>query len=227
MLASTIVYQDPDEPIQIPYEIHKKLYNLTNNEIQEYLNKEEVIKKKAEQARLLAMTKSEIIKVVHEEDEKSRIDLKIILSAKGALPLPPLEQASSQLSGRKRTRLELEPEIRIHALECNMSIPKGVLFVNNIVIEEPEYEIFFIDVFGDECFQRWSDINKVGVKTLISYIVTASNISTPKNIYMLVEKKYLLPPPTLSMMLEKKLIVEYESKMAYQLLRFIIKQLKK
>nr|GEW44327.1 hypothetical protein [Tanacetum cinerariifolium] len=214
MLASIVVCQDPDEPIQIPYEIRKKLYNLTNDEIQEYLNKEEVIKKKAEQARLLAMTKSEIIKVVHEEAEKSRIDLKIILSAKGSeqfmkiqdakhqvlkrehsykakkainsrkidsLPLPTLKQASSQLSGRKRTRLELEPEIHIHALECNMSIPKGVLFVNNMVIEEPEYEIFFIDVFGDECFQRWSNINKVGVKTLISYIVTASNISTPGN----------------------------------------------
>ncbi|GJU94570.1 hypothetical protein Tco_1319326 [Tanacetum coccineum] len=46
-------------------------------------------------------------------------------------------------------------------------------------------------------------------------------------IYILVEKKYLLTPPTLSMMLEKKLIIDYESKMAYQLLKFIMKQLKK
>ncbi|GJW66630.1 hypothetical protein Tco_0121054 [Tanacetum coccineum] len=36
-------------------------------------------------------------------------------------------------------------------------------------------------------------------------------------IYMLVEKKYPLTPPTLSMMLEKKLQIDYESKMAYQL----------
>ncbi|GKB51382.1 ribonuclease H-like domain-containing protein [Tanacetum coccineum] len=47
------------------------------------------------------------------------------------------------------------------------------------------------------------------------------------NIYMLVEKKYPLSPLTLSMMLEKKLIIDYESKMAYELLKFIIKQLKK
>nr|GEW86404.1 UBN2 domain-containing protein [Tanacetum cinerariifolium] len=47
-----------------------------------------------------------------------------------------------------------------------------------------------------------------------------------KLIYILVEKKYPLTPPTLSMILEKKLIVEYESEMAYQLLRFIRKQLK-
>ncbi|GJW26042.1 hypothetical protein Tco_0039853 [Tanacetum coccineum] len=48
-----------------------------------------------------------------------------------------------------------------------------------------------------------------------------------KLIYMLVEKKYPLAPLTLSMMLEKKLIIDYESKMAYQLLKFNMKQLNK
>ncbi|GJT26764.1 hypothetical protein Tco_0907039 [Tanacetum coccineum] len=42
-------------------------------------------------------------------------------------------------------------------------------------------------------------------------------------IYMLVEKKYPLTPSTLSMMLEKKLMIDYESEMAYQLCKFIIK----
>ncbi|GJR85365.1 hypothetical protein Tco_0209376 [Tanacetum coccineum] len=42
-------------------------------------------------------------------------------------------------------------------------------------------------------------------------------------IYMLVEKKYPCTPSTLSMMLEKKLIIDYESEMAYQLLKFIMK----
>ncbi|GKD54142.1 hypothetical protein Tco_1287529 [Tanacetum coccineum] len=46
-------------------------------------------------------------------------------------------------------------------------------------------------------------------------------------IYMLVEKKYPFAPLTLSMMLEKKLMIDYKSEMAYQLLKFIIKQLKK
>ncbi|GJX10179.1 hypothetical protein Tco_0200038 [Tanacetum coccineum] len=45
-------------------------------------------------------------------------------------------------------------------------------------------------------------------------------------IYMLVEKKYPLAPLTLSMMLEKKLNIDYESEMAYQLLKLVIKQLK-
>ncbi|GJU37298.1 hypothetical protein Tco_1185652 [Tanacetum coccineum] len=43
------------------------------------------------------------------------------------------------------------------------------------------------------------------------------------HIYMLVEKKYPLTPPTLSMMLEKKLQIDYKSKMAYQLCKLIIK----
>ncbi|GJV27132.1 hypothetical protein Tco_1383580 [Tanacetum coccineum] len=48
-----------------------------------------------------------------------------------------------------------------------------------------------------------------------------------RQIYMLVEKKYPLVPLTLSMMLEKKLNIDYKSKMAYQLLKLIIKQFKK
>ncbi|GJX73515.1 putative ribonuclease H-like domain-containing protein [Tanacetum coccineum] len=46
------------------------------------------------------------------------------------------------------------------------------------------------------------------------------------HIYMLVKKKYPLIPSILSMMLEKKLQIDYESEMAYQLLKFIVKQLK-
>ncbi|GKD25586.1 hypothetical protein Tco_1231800 [Tanacetum coccineum] len=46
-------------------------------------------------------------------------------------------------------------------------------------------------------------------------------------IHMLVEKKYPLIPSILTMMLEKKLMIDYETKMAYQLLKSIIKQLKK
>ncbi|GJV89436.1 hypothetical protein Tco_1533374 [Tanacetum coccineum] len=42
-------------------------------------------------------------------------------------------------------------------------------------------------------------------------------------IYMLVEKKYSLAPLTLSMMLENKLNIDYESEMAYQLFKLIIK----
>ncbi|GJV65371.1 RNA-directed DNA polymerase [Tanacetum coccineum] len=36
-----------------------------------------------------------------------------------------------------------------------------------MVIEEPEYGIFFTDVFGDHAFQRWSDIDRVGMEALL------------------------------------------------------------
>ncbi|GKA55767.1 hypothetical protein Tco_0754839 [Tanacetum coccineum] len=42
-------------------------------------------------------------------------------------------------------------------------------------------------------------------------------VEDEEEIYMLVEKKYPLTPPTLLMMLEKKLQIDYESEMVYQL----------
>nr|GEX20473.1 hypothetical protein [Tanacetum cinerariifolium] len=59
------------------------------------------------------------------------------------------EQGSSQLSTRERKKMELEPEICIPALECDMSLSEGVPFVNNMVIEDHKYGMFFINVFGD------------------------------------------------------------------------------
>ncbi|GJX81849.1 hypothetical protein Tco_0331330 [Tanacetum coccineum] len=65
---------------------------------------------------------------------------------------------------------------------------------------------------------NWKLYDSCGVHSLMMQHV---------HIYMLVEKKYPLTPLTLLMMLEKKLMIDYESKMDYQLLKFIIKQLKK
>nr|GEW48786.1 hypothetical protein [Tanacetum cinerariifolium] len=74
--------------------------------------------------------------------------------------------------------MKLEPETRIPRLECNRALFKNVMFVNNMVIEEPEYEIFFTGEFGDQAFQRWSDINKVGMEALVSYQVAASMVKS-------------------------------------------------
>ncbi|GJY49856.1 hypothetical protein Tco_0439812 [Tanacetum coccineum] len=103
------------------------------------------------------------------------------LGIQSALPAPVPEQASSQTSGRKRKHMELEPEVKVRGLKCNRSLPEGVPFVNHIVIKEPEYGIFFIDVFGDQAFQRWDDIHKVGVESLVSYLVMASMVKTEEN----------------------------------------------
>ncbi|GKC27887.1 hypothetical protein Tco_1035181, partial [Tanacetum coccineum] len=105
------------------------------------------------------------------------------LGIKSALPapVPASEQASSKFSRKKRKHMELEPEVKLPGLECNRTLPKNVPFVSNMVIEEPEYEILFADEFGDQAFQRWSDIDKVGMKALVSYLVAASLVNSPKN----------------------------------------------
>ncbi|GKG03214.1 hypothetical protein Tco_0310850, partial [Tanacetum coccineum] len=97
-----------------------------------------------------------------------------------ALPALAPKQAPSQSLGRKRKHQKLEPEIKIPGLECNRSLPKNVPFVNNMVIEEPEYGMFFIEAFGDDTFQRMNDMHKVDIETLLSYLVMDSNITTPE-----------------------------------------------
>ncbi|GJX29310.1 hypothetical protein Tco_0237389 [Tanacetum coccineum] len=98
-----------------------------------------------------------------------------------ALPTPAPEQASSRSSGRKQKHMELEPKTRIPGLECNRALPENVSFINNMVIKEPEYGNLFTDEVGDQAFQRWSDIDKVGMEALVSYLVAASMVKSTEN----------------------------------------------
>ncbi|GKA78239.1 hypothetical protein Tco_0784776 [Tanacetum coccineum] len=208
--ASSIMRPDLDAPILVPYMINGKLFYLTEEQIKAHLDKEDQIKKAEEEAKALAMTKTEVIKIVQEEAEKIGIDPKKFISVKAgekfkkaqdaemqgyerlkkipeelgiqsALPALVAEKDQSQSSGRKRKHMELEPEIKVPGLEFNRSLPEGVSFINNMVIEEPEYEIFFIDVYGDQAFQIWNDIHKVRVDSLVSYLVIASMVKTLEN----------------------------------------------
>ncbi|GKD68861.1 hypothetical protein Tco_1322951, partial [Tanacetum coccineum] len=57
------------------------------------------------------------------------------LGIQSVLPAPIPEQALSKSSGRKRKHMDLESETKVPRLECDMSLPKGVPFVNNMVIK--------------------------------------------------------------------------------------------
>ncbi|GJT28210.1 hypothetical protein Tco_0908485 [Tanacetum coccineum] len=57
--------------------------------------------------------------------------------------------------------MELEPEVYIIGLHYSSSIPEGVKFLENMVIEEPEFNLFFIDEFNDPTFHRVTDIHKL------------------------------------------------------------------
>ncbi|GJU41877.1 hypothetical protein Tco_1194834 [Tanacetum coccineum] len=50
-------------------------------------------------------------------------------------------------SKRKKKAIELEPETYIAGLHCNKTLPEGVKFMKNLVIEKPRHGLFFIDAF--------------------------------------------------------------------------------
>ncbi|GJS06207.1 hypothetical protein Tco_0363003 [Tanacetum coccineum] len=80
--ASTIIRPDPDEPVRVIFMINGKIVYLTEQEIQEYWDKEEKMKKADEEAKLLAMSRPEVIKVVHKEAKKLKINPKEAISTK-------------------------------------------------------------------------------------------------------------------------------------------------
>ncbi|GJV15498.1 3-oxoacyl-[acyl-carrier-protein] synthase II, chloroplastic-like protein [Tanacetum coccineum] len=258
--------------------------------IQDYWDKEEQMKKAEEEARLLAITKPEVIKVVQEEAEKIRLDPKTIKGAKvgevfkkaqdvehevlkrkhnekvkkslelrkhkydsmwtissrlkpepiydikihpktkpvvitiykgtdgrnfdvhkpfafGEFGISDLDELGeiipkkkntvvkdlmNSLARRKKKHMELELETKIPGLECNQALSKNVSFVNNMVIKEREYGIFFTDVFGDQAFQRWSDIDRVGMEALVSYLVAASMVKSSENRRFSIKLKKLI-----------------------------------
>ena len=73
--ASSLVRRDPDEPIKVPYEINGVVYQLTEAEIQAHMERDEQLRKVAEEER---MSKPALIKVVHEEAEKIGLDPKAL-----------------------------------------------------------------------------------------------------------------------------------------------------
>ncbi|GJU01553.1 putative reverse transcriptase domain-containing protein [Tanacetum coccineum] len=133
---------------------------------------------------IIKKKKNSIVKDLMQSFSKRYERLKKIpeeLEIQSAHPAPVPEQALSQASGRKRKHMELKLKIKVLGFKCNRSLPEGVPFVKNMVIEELEYEIFFTNVFGDQAFQRWNDIRKVEVDSLMSYLVMTSMIKTPEN----------------------------------------------
>ncbi|GKB69009.1 hypothetical protein Tco_0930421 [Tanacetum coccineum] len=74
--ASTIIRPNPDEPVRVKFMINGKIVYLDEQEIQEYWDKKEKMKKVVKEAKLLAMSRPKVIKVVREEAKKLRIDPK-------------------------------------------------------------------------------------------------------------------------------------------------------
>ncbi|GKA67743.1 hypothetical protein Tco_0767660 [Tanacetum coccineum] len=80
--TSKEVCHDPDALVLIDYEINEVMYQLTNKQIQAHMEKEEQMQKAAQEAKLIALSKPELIKVVKEVASEARVDPKALCSSK-------------------------------------------------------------------------------------------------------------------------------------------------
>ncbi|GJY81264.1 hypothetical protein Tco_0494015 [Tanacetum coccineum] len=116
--ASRVVREDPDEPVRVPYMINGKMHYLTNDEINEHLEKEELITKAVEQARLLVITKPEVVKVVRDEAEKIRINPERITSAKEGEKFKKAQDAKLKVINKERNeKLRKSLALRKHNID--------------------------------------------------------------------------------------------------------------
>nr|GEY70005.1 hypothetical protein [Tanacetum cinerariifolium] len=81
--ASKEVRLDPDTPVLIPYEINGKMYQLTNEQIQAHLEKEEQIERAAQEAKMIELNKPALIKVVEEVSSEAEVDPNVLRNKKG------------------------------------------------------------------------------------------------------------------------------------------------
>ncbi|GJS99326.1 hypothetical protein Tco_0820496 [Tanacetum coccineum] len=102
--ASTIIRPDPDKLVRVEFMINRKIVYLAEQEIQEYWDKEEKMKKAAEEAKLLAMYRPEVIKVVHEEAKKLRIDPKDVISTKAGETFKKAQDAEHEVLKREHSK---------------------------------------------------------------------------------------------------------------------------
>ncbi|GJW48790.1 hypothetical protein Tco_0080436 [Tanacetum coccineum] len=131
---------------------------------------------------IIPKKKNKVVGELMESLSKKYDRLEVIHVKLGISPTSPSPEQTHSLSlGRKIKELELEPEIPIAGLECNRSLPEGIPFVNNRVIENPEHGIFFTDALDENAFKRVSDIHKVEVETLFGYLVMAGNVNIHEN----------------------------------------------
>nr|GEX98896.1 hypothetical protein [Tanacetum cinerariifolium] len=98
------VHLEPNALVLIPFEINGKFHCVTNEQMHAHMKLEEQKEKVTKEAKLLALTKSEIIKVVIEVATKVGVDSKALQSSKGGQEF--IQKQDARLNVLKRQRLE-------------------------------------------------------------------------------------------------------------------------
>ncbi|GJY77870.1 hypothetical protein Tco_0483671 [Tanacetum coccineum] len=96
--ASSIICYDLDA--LIPYTINGEMYYLTAKQLQAHMDKKDQIKKAEEESRLFAISKPELIKVVHEEAKKLEIHPKEAIITKAGEKFKKAQDADHEVLKR-------------------------------------------------------------------------------------------------------------------------------
>nr|GEU84719.1 retrovirus-related Pol polyprotein from transposon TNT 1-94 [Tanacetum cinerariifolium] len=102
--ASTIIRPYHDESVRVEFMINGKIIYLTKQEIQEYWDKEEKMKKVVEETKFLAMSRPEVIKVIREEAKKIKINLKEVISTKAGETFKKAQDVKHEVLKREHTK---------------------------------------------------------------------------------------------------------------------------
>ncbi|GJX10150.1 hypothetical protein Tco_0200009 [Tanacetum coccineum] len=106
------------DDVESPKKIVKALRKVRHGPDEPHLDKEEKIKKTAEEAKLLGISKPELIKVVQEEATKARVDQKILGSAKGGQEFKKIQVA--ELKVLHSEKIKRSRELRKKRIEKGM-----------------------------------------------------------------------------------------------------------
>ncbi|GJY59658.1 hypothetical protein Tco_0459550, partial [Tanacetum coccineum] len=119
--VSSIVRPDPDEPVRVEFIINGRKVYLSKQEIQDYWDKEEQIKKAEEEARLNAISKPEVIKVVCEEAKKLGIHPKEAITTKAGELFKKAQDAEHKVLKKQHTeKVRKSLELRKHKYDSYM-----------------------------------------------------------------------------------------------------------
>nr|GEZ42030.1 copia protein [Tanacetum cinerariifolium] len=112
--------------------INVKVVYLTEQEIQEYWDKEDKMKKAVEETKLLVMSRPEVIKVIREEAKKLGINLKEAISTKAGETFKKAQDAEHEVLKREHSKKDKR------LIELNRRRAKEYMWtMTNIIKPEP------------------------------------------------------------------------------------------
>ncbi|GJS18181.1 hypothetical protein Tco_0412653 [Tanacetum coccineum] len=150
-----------------------------------------------------------VVRLTHEEQEKYTIKERIILLAKF------FERRKKQLAAERAEAIRNKPPTRTQVKNRMITY---LNFDGNTLFEPNE---------EDGIWKNQQDYNLISWRLFDSCGVHVLLMNTRVAIHMMIEKKYPLTQEMLSRMLNRRLEVDSESEMAFELLRFTKSQLQK